>query len=789
MKKKPNEPSRPAPAAPVELARDLGLFDASMIGIGATIGAGIFVLTGLACGEAGPAALLAFLFNGFVAALTAMSYAELSAAKPEAGGGYSFVRRSMSAPLAFLSGWMLWFAYTVACALYARGFAGYFLEFLHEYWTSLYTGIIALVGFKVAAGVGTLLVCLLFIGVNLVGAALTGKAEDAVTMAKIVVLALFVVFGLVHIAGHPQVALQNFTPFFPKGFLPVLTSMGLVFIAFEGYDLIATASEEIKDPARNIPRAIFITLAVPVVIYLLVILVSLGAVDPRVAGIPEGQMVWQWLGEKQETAIVFAARAFMPGIGVVLIVTGGLFSTMSALNASVLASSRVAFSMGRDRMLPPVFGLIHPVRRVPHVAILITGAILLAMATVLPLKAVGSAASLLFLLSFTLANWAAIILRVRDPKASRGFRIPLFPVPPVLGIIACLLLAVYQYTFSPEAWFVSVGWLVLGLVVYAFYIRRLEREEEQVLSQERPQRPVSEYRVLVPVANPATTPELIRLACAIAKRRNGDLIALGVVRTPKPLPLRAGRALAREYHDRTSLVQRAVSLARDQGVQCYSLLKAARSVSQGILTTIEEEKCDLVVMGWRGWTVDKQNTTVLGHTLDPVVGSARCDVLVYKSNGHPLDSAERLMVGTTASPHCQLAVELAPLLAHEFGASVEYVHIIKKGTEMDPKTVERYLSHRGPVRGKEDLERRLDLRVEEAESTAKGLVNYSREHDLLIIGAAREGVVPQLLFGVKSHAVAKLSPASVLLVKARRKGARSWFSRMFLPDSDTQQAA
>ncbi|NIR49744.1 amino acid permease, partial [candidate division KSB1 bacterium] len=177
------------------------------------------------------------------------------------------------------------------------------------------------------------------------------------------------------------------------------------FIAFEGYDLIATVAEEIKQPEKNIPCATFIALGITVLIYLLILFVSLGAIDPS------DSTAWQVLGKFKETAIVRAAEGFMPAIGVAVIVFGGLLSTTSALNATVMAASRVAFSMGRDLWLPKRMSFIHPQRRTPHIAILITGAILLGMALTLPIEAVGSAASLIFLLTFAFVNLAAIALR------------------------------------------------------------------------------------------------------------------------------------------------------------------------------------------------------------------------------------------------------------------------------------------------------------------------------------------------------------------------------------------
>ena len=323
-------------------ARDLGLFDATMIGIGAMIGAGIFVLTGIAAGEAGPASVVAFALNGVVTLFTAFAYAELASAIPKAGGGYSFVKMAYPGAVGFVSGWMLWFAYTVACSLYALGFAGYFWEFLHKYIPFVSGNVYSLLGNKTPVLLVTVIIGTTFIWLNARGAEVTGKAENVLTLSKLLVLVIFVFFGLSEIFGNPSQVSESFTPFFAKGMGGVFVAMGLTFIAFEGYDLIATVAEEIKSPEKNIPRATFIALGVTITIYLLILFVSLAAINPG------GMTSWEFLGEYKETAIVRAAESFMPAFGVALIVFGGLLSTSSALNATVMAASRVAFSMGRD---------------------------------------------------------------------------------------------------------------------------------------------------------------------------------------------------------------------------------------------------------------------------------------------------------------------------------------------------------------------------------------------------------------------------------------------------------
>ena len=191
-------------AADVSFSRDLGLFDATMIGIGAMIGAGIFVLTGIAAGEAGPAAVLAFALNGVVTLLTALCYAELASVYPKSGGGYSYIAKAFPGPAAFAAGWMLWFCYIIACALYARGFGSYFWEFIQSYFTPLSDIVFNLAGHRAPALLVTALVSVTFILVNMRGTAFTGNVENIFTMAKIVILGVFILYGIKQIFSHSR---------------------------------------------------------------------------------------------------------------------------------------------------------------------------------------------------------------------------------------------------------------------------------------------------------------------------------------------------------------------------------------------------------------------------------------------------------------------------------------------------------------------------------------------------------------------------------------------------------
>jgi len=795
------------PQNEITLARTLTGFDATMLGVGAMIGAGVFVLTGIAAGEAGPAAIIVFGLNGIVTLFTAFTYAELASSIPEAGGGYAFVKRAFPGITGFTSGWMLWFAYTVACSLYAVGFGSFFIELLESYFPDVFHTFVGLVGHSGAVSIVTFAIAAFFITLNVVGADVTGKAENVITIAKIIVLGLFIFFGLVAIYRTPTLVQTNFTPLFPKGVGGVLAAMGLTFIAFEGYDLIATASEEIKDPTRTIPIATFASLAIAITIYLLILLVSIGAVNATLftdiynslpdelpaelnaqvldPADPPVNTVWEILGIYKETGIVRAAENFMPSIGVLIIVFGGLFSTMSALNATVLASSRVAFSMGRERMLPARLAVIHPVRRTPHIAVLVTGFILVAMAITLPIEVVGSAASLLFLLSFALENASLIYIRRNEPDL-KGFKAPLFPLLPILGLVSNLALAIYQFTFQPIAWYLSLGWIAVGLVIYYLYTVRVEAVEppEEALIVHEEVLAAKEYSVLIPVANENQAHRLAILGSAIASEEDGEVLALHVVRLPVQLVLNEARRFLAQGK---TLMETVIREARPFDVPVHTMIRVGRHTGPAIFDTARQRNSNLIILGWPGYT--ESHRAAFGSSIDLLAKNPPCDIAVVRFRRR--ETPHRILIPTAGGLHTRLAIELAIAQAHQYerrhpdeqSPIITLMTIMLEGAPPD-----------SAARGNEMLESMaagFDYPLEKVVITASdvvaGILGEAEKHTLVLIGATAEGLFEQRLFGSIPQRVSRECDKTVIMVKRYQGPVRSWLKRaLLLPGSSSK---
>jgi amino acid transporter/nucleotide-binding universal stress UspA family protein len=753
----------------IQLARHLGLFEATMIGVGAMIGAGIFVLTGIAVGEAGPAAVLAFALNGIVTLFTALSYAELASAIPEAGGGYSYIKKVMPNSVAFISGWMLWFAYIVACGLYAKGFGSYFVEFFRRYSPRFAGSVASLLGDDgtvalITAGVGAL-----FMAVNIVGTHASGKTEDVITLTKIIILSIFIYFGVRQVFNAPGVAKVNFFPLFPRGSQGILAAMGLTFIAFEGYDLIATVSEEVKDPKRTIPRAIFFSLAITLTIYLLVVFCCIGAVPSA-----EGRPTWQLLGQYKEIGIIRAAQSFMPKFGVILILGGGLFATLSALNATVLASSRVAFSMGRDWMLPHSLSQVHSTRRTPVLAISVSGLLFLLVALLLPLETIGVASSLLFLLTFALVNLALIFYRRRSTQPRSSFRVPLYPVPPILGFLTSAGLAVYQLVKNPLALLMGAGWVLVGLTIYLlFFANRVSIVDvpKTIITPELlALRKAKRYKTLVPIANPNRAKPLIELAGQIASACKGEVLALTVV----DLPGVTGYSEAEPFVEKAQLtLSKAQQIAVSLKIQFSSLLKIGRSVADEIVQVAKENKCHLILLGYK-----KDEDPLENSVIHRVISHQPCDVAVLKSDVASTETFKRVLIPIAGKEvHDRLKVRVVHCLFRPAVTKISLMMVIPPGAGGSRRQAALEILKRA---AKVYQIPEADFIVHEHNQVAEAIIERASDNDLLVLGMREEPRFKSFLFGTIAQQVAGRVRCSTLLTKTywrRRVGLKRMFRK------------
>ncbi len=705
----------------VRLSREMTLMDATLIGVGAMIGAGIFVLIGIAAGVAGPALLFTFLLNGFVATFTAMSYAELGSCYHDAGGGYLWVKEGLPKWNGFLSGWMSWFAHAVACALYALGFGAYFEHVFTELGIAIPHWAFLSPQKLLAAGAA-----LLFGYINFRGASETGKIGNLVTIAKIVILLIFIGFGLELILRKGD-WMTTFSPFMPHGWGGVFKAMGLTFIAFQGFEVIAQSSEEIKNPKKNIPRAVFLSLIIVVPIYLLVAITAIGSVN-------SGSMTpWDYLASQKEIALVDVARHFFVGGGIMILV-GGLISTMSALNATIYSSSRVAFAMGRDRNFPTFFSKVHPKNFTPHWGIVGALVIVVGMAVSLPIEDVASAADIMFLLLFLQVNLAMIKLRKKRPDLDRGFFVPFFPYLSIVGIAMLLFLSFYMLEYSLTAWIVTIIWVTLGLIVYKTYAASREVEHiRKIKALERIEK--KEYSILVCLSNKETVKSLTNIAMAVAKKHNGEIIFLNVVEVGEGQKLLSAMESNDDY---TRLIQKAEEFTAKSEIKTRSILKFSHRISQGIVDTAIEENCNFIVAGRQKNPDFLQR--VFSSLIDTVLQKAPSEVAIL--HGDLKDTkVKKILIPFASDAHTRLATEIAPAFMEFYKARLEILIVFD--TESTEFERAKRLDEINEVIQEDSLKAKVSSVV--SKDILSGIIRGSRGADLILMGG-RSGDFLELMF-------------------------------------------
>ncbi|MBW3608085.1 MAG: amino acid permease [Actinobacteria bacterium] len=433
------------------LKKELGALDIVVFGVGVIVGAGIFVLTGVAAAtEAGPSITLSFVFAAVVCALAALCYAEFAAMVPVAGSAYTYSYATLGQFIAFIIGWDLFLEFTVGAAAVAIGWSGQLNATLEQiFGVTLPEAITAPPS---EGGVVNLLGMLLVFALTYLlvrGIRISSRAN--IIMVIVTIAVLLVVIAV----GATEVNTANWDPFFPFGFSGVIGGAALVFFAFIGFDIVATTAEEARKPQRDMPRGILGSLAITTVLYVAVALVL------------TGMLVYSELNTAAPIATAFesADRPWASGF----IFAGALIALTNTVLILLLGQSRVAFAMARDRLLPGQLAKTHPRYGTPSRITIIIGVLVAILAGVTPIATAAELVNIGTLFAFMLVSAGILILRRREPDRPRPFRTPGVPIVPILAIV---LSAVLIVTLEPLTWLRFLVWMLIGLVVYFLYSRK-----------------------------------------------------------------------------------------------------------------------------------------------------------------------------------------------------------------------------------------------------------------------------------------------------------------------------
>ena len=484
------------------LKRSLGALNLVTLGIGAIIGAGIFVLTGQAAAKhAGPAVALSFVLAGITCAFAGLCYAEFASIIPIAGSAYTYGYATLGEFVAWIIGWDLGLEYGFGAATVASGWSGYFNSLLqqlgitipprftatpgtvlvqfHERWlplASLPPGTVS-AGLPHVTALFNLLAILAILAITtvlVIGIKESANLNTAIVFIKLSVVGVFIVLGAYFLFRHPALASANWHPFIPPsdghgnfGWHGIAAGAASIFFAYIGFDAVSTAAQESKNPQKDMPMGILGSLVICTILYIVVSTIltglvnyhSLNVADPVALGIDATGVSW----------------------GSLLVKIGAVFGLATVMLVMLLGQSRVFFSMSRDGLLPKWASAIHPKFRTPWISTIAVGAVVAILPAFLPVDRLAELVNIGTLLAFTIVCAGVWILRVHHPEMHRPFKTPLVPLVPILGIVT----AVYLMCNLPLiTWMVMLSWMLVGLVIYFTYsihhskVQKLPRAQE-----------------------------------------------------------------------------------------------------------------------------------------------------------------------------------------------------------------------------------------------------------------------------------------------------------------------
>jgi APA family basic amino acid/polyamine antiporter len=451
------------------LKRVLTATNLTMLGIGAIIGAGIFVLTGKAAASyAGPAVVFSFVAAFFGCLFAGLCYAEFAAMIPIAGSAYTYAYATLGEFVAWTIGWDLILEYLFGASTVAVGWAGYFTDFLREIgvnlpaaftqaplrWDEMSRSIQLVPGGVI--NIPAIVLVLLMTALLVVGIKESARFNNIIVFVKVAIVLLVIGFGFMYVNTanwHPFIPTNTTGRFGEFGASGIFRAAAVVFFAYIGFDAVSTAAQEAKNPQRDMPIGMLLSLGICTVLYVLMSLVMTGLAN------------YTTLNVSHPVTVALAAApqlAWLRALTNVAAIAG----LASVVLVMLMGQPRVFFSMARDGLLPPVFGKVHPRFRTPYVTTILTGSIAALIAGFFPIDILGELVSIGTLFAFCIVCGGTLVLRYRRPDLARPFRTPWVPLVPILGILSCLGL---MLSLPPATWVRLFVWMFIGWVIYFLY--------------------------------------------------------------------------------------------------------------------------------------------------------------------------------------------------------------------------------------------------------------------------------------------------------------------------------
>ncbi len=710
------------------LEAKLGLYGVFAVSVGAMIGSGIFVLPGLATKIAGPAVVLAYFIAGLIIFPAALSQSEMATAMPESGGTYLYIDRAMGPLLGTIAGFGVWFSMVFKSAFALVGLGDY-LQLFDD-----------LPARPVAAALAVGVIVL-----NITGAKTTARFQSMLIAVVLGVLGWFVIRG----AG--AVSSTQFEPFLSEGYKGLLSATGLVFVSFIGVTKVASIAEEVRNPSRNVPAGILLSVLLMMGVYPVVTWVMVGTVGADALA-------------KTVTPISAAAEHFMSSFGEDIMIVVAIIALISMANAGVLAASRYPFAMARHSLAPPVLARVSP-RSTPTYSIVLTGAVLLALISFVPLLDLAKLASAFQLIVFSLVNLAVIAFRESHLDWYRpSFRSPLYPWIQIFGIAGSLILLT-QMGIIP-----IVGALLIvavGVVWYRVFGSSRASRESASLDALR----IRDTDRLISLTEdalrrPGAAHVLVLSWQGMTRRRLGEILQIAADLTQDGGTIEIGRldrAGAGDPRQEQAWAAEVRSIAGKAGVVLDNIVPSA--IREDHQRWIGEHDVDLLLAEMPS---DLRANRPSVRDLSWLRDNSECDTILFRNRG--LDEIDNIVILGSGGPYDVLKISLADRIAQREQASIRFVHVVNEdATDAQIASVAGYHE-----RLHEMMTPPTESRIEPAEELLGTIARLSRGANLVIIGAVASR------FGVSDLAdrIAEMVDAPALLVYAKVSARKSRLARL-----------
>ncbi|MFW5999558.1 MAG: amino acid permease [Halanaerobiaceae bacterium] len=707
-----------------KLGRTLSFFSVFAIGTGTMIGAGIFVLPGIAAASAGPAAIISFLVGGLITLATALSMAELATGMPRAGGTYYFISRAMGPVFGTIVGIGAWLALVFKGSFALIGLAEY-LEALVPV-PVLITAIVA----------GILLLIL-----NYRGAENSGTLQNGIVIGLLIILVLFISKGLFNINQ------KSLDPFVPYGPGSIMTTTGLIFVSYLGITQLAAVSEEVKNPSRNLPLAFIGSVITVTLLYGGIMLIVNGLIpleELSVSGTP----------------LITAADILGGNGGRIAIIFAGFFATISTANAAILSSSRFPFAMGRDKIVPQKMVDIHENFGTPTRSIIITGATMLLLVLLFNVEQLAKLGSTFNALIFALVNLSVLIMRNVEKDWYRpSFRDPFYPFTQIFGALAALSL-IPKLGTMPLIFSGAV--ITVGILWYGLYGRGKALPNYNLLDmldEDRIPKNIDESkkRVMVAIGNKKHEKDLVHLA----NNLEDEIIGVHV----NKVPLQTGLLEARNKYNVSkckNIFQDNFEIEINPSVKkCKYIEVFSHDIAESIVEQVEEENVDLLVIGWHK---DDRLNHYIDNITHKIISHARSHLAILR--GYFPDNLTEITVPFGGGESSQYAYYLARRLAINTRATVKLARVIDPETNAEKvEQVENELESQVKLARKEC---RVQYKIYRRFSIPDTLIDLCNNSELMIMGDSNRRF-KKSLFGHLPHRVSRHSSGPLLLVKRYRQ--------------------